>query len=102
MLIKENIRKEVVSFILSNKDGNGINVGAIYEHFIQLLHPRNNNLIANYGTLAPQPTLDDQEFDIVNEVIWDLIVERAITPGMNLSNPNYPWLRITDEEKLTS
>jgi len=31
----------------------------------------------------------------INEVVWDLIVERILTPGYDDSNPNYPFVRLT-------
>ena len=36
--------------------------------------------------------------DVLNvyQIIWDLSVERIITPGSNTSNPNWPWFRLTD------
>jgi len=33
---------------------------------------------------------------LINEIFWDLISERVITVGSNLSNLNYPNYRITD------
>jgi len=32
----------------------------------------------------------------INEIIWDLIVERIITIGSDSSNQEWPWLRLTD------
>ena len=50
----------------------------------------------------------DRFFVLENEVLWQLIVQGVITPGMNSSNPAFPWFRITDyghqvleDERLT-
>jgi len=32
----------------------------------------------------------------IYQIIWDLAVERIITPGSNTSNPDWPWFRLTD------
>ncbi len=37
--------------------------------------------------------------ELANEVMWQLIMQGVITPGMNASNPNLPWFRITDYGK---
>jgi len=39
------------------------------------------------------PTNDDQE--IIREIIWDLIIERVVTIGINSSNTEWPFLRLT-------
>ncbi len=32
----------------------------------------------------------------INEIIWDLILERVVTPGFDASNPNLPFFRLTE------
>ena len=32
----------------------------------------------------------------VQEIFWQLISQGVITPGINISNPNLPWFRLTD------
>jgi len=32
----------------------------------------------------------------INEIIWDLILERIVTPGFDASNPNFPFFRLTE------
>jgi hypothetical protein len=32
----------------------------------------------------------------INEIIWDLIQERIVTPGFDASNPDYPFFRLTN------
>jgi hypothetical protein len=31
----------------------------------------------------------------ISEIIWDLILEHIVTPGINVSNPNLPFFRLT-------
>jgi len=33
---------------------------------------------------------------ILQEVVWDLIVDRVITPGADALNPQWPLLRMTE------
>jgi hypothetical protein len=56
--------------------------------------------------VPPQPTefgvthpggnsLGEQDSETVREIVWDLIVQRVLTIGMNNANPNWPWLKLT-------
>jgi hypothetical protein len=36
---------------------------------------------------------------ILQEVFWDLFVEKVITIGLNADNPAYPWFRLHSEAK---
>lgn len=31
----------------------------------------------------------------INQIVWDLIVDRILTMGTDTSNPDWPWLRLT-------
>ncbi len=33
---------------------------------------------------------------LMNEIMWELIIQRVITPGSDSANPNLPFFRITD------
>jgi hypothetical protein len=33
---------------------------------------------------------------LVNEVVWDLIIDRVLTIGSDSANPDWPWLRLTE------
>jgi len=32
----------------------------------------------------------------INQIIWDLIIERVVTPGFDAGNPNLPFFRLTE------
>jgi hypothetical protein len=32
----------------------------------------------------------------INQIIWDLIIERVVTPGFDASNPDLPFFRLTE------
>ena len=36
---------------------------------------------------------------MAQEVLWDLIMQRIVTPGLNPANPNLPWFRLTEYGK---
>ena len=43
-----------------------------------------------------EPRLTKGDETDLHEVVWDLIVERVLTPGTNAMNPEWPWLRMTE------
>lgn len=52
---------------------------------------RGNSIINGGGF-----NLSGKDEDSVRELIWNLVVERVVTIGMNNSNPAWPWLSLTD------
>jgi hypothetical protein len=43
------------------------------------------------------PQLESTDRLLVQEIFWDLVVERIITIGLNVSNPDFPWFRLHSE-----
>ena len=39
--------------------------------------------------------ISDEDANMVNEIVWDLIIERVLAIGLNKANPNWPFLRLT-------
>jgi hypothetical protein len=95
-MTKNEILKETASFILNQE--NRLNKQDIYLHFAQKLNPQ--KLAVGIGMAYAPPRLSEKDFLLVNEVIWDLIVERAITPGFDQTNDDLPWLSITNKTIL--
>jgi hypothetical protein len=44
--------------------------------------------------------ISDEDALLVNEVIYDLLYGRVITPGINESNQDLPWVHVSDMKKL--
>jgi len=42
-----------------------------------------------------QARLSQQGTEDFREIFWDLILQRIIVPGMNSSNPNLPFFKVT-------
>ena len=42
------------------------------------------------------PTLSRDDATTLQEVVWDLIVDRIITPGADAMSPKWPSLRMTE------
>jgi hypothetical protein len=50
-------------------------------------------------TYHEEQQLPTQDQNDLQEVVWDLIVERVLTPGIDAHNPEWPWLRMTERGK---
>lgn len=50
-------------------------------------------------TYRAEPQIPKQDENDLHEVVWDLIVERVLTPGIDADNPEWPWLRMTERGK---
>ena len=48
------------------------------------------------------PTLSRDDMTALQEVVWDLIVDRVITPGTDAMNPKWPLLRMTERGRRTA
>jgi hypothetical protein len=46
---------------------------------------------------AGDQRLCEADWLLVNEIFWDLVAERVLTPGMNSSNLKFPWFRLHSE-----
>ena len=46
------------------------------------------------SVFQPEARLSEPDWLLVQEVFWDLVSERVLTPGMNSANSDFPWFRI--------
>jgi hypothetical protein len=59
---------------------------------------RREGKAAQPGSVFPgYPELDYDDRLIAQEICWDLIVERIITPGYNFPNSELPYIRVHSE-----
>jgi hypothetical protein len=54
-----------------------------------------SGFISGAGYLNPED-LPEQDRLVLQELIWELVVQNIITPGSNWSNPNLPFFRVTN------
>ena len=54
-----------------------------------------------YCSSFPRQYLDlaERDANLVNEIVWDLIIERVLAIGLNKANPDWPFLRLTEYGK---
>lgn len=59
--------------------------------------------IRNYTSIALEKrgvVVGEEEILFVNTMIWDLIVERILTPGKDMENLDLPYLHVSSMSKL--
>jgi hypothetical protein len=66
-------------------------------HFSNLIREVEKILARNAGVRHCH--LEPSESVLANEIFWDLICERVITPGSDAANPHLPRFRIHSEAK---
>ena len=95
----ETIRKLVLDVL---KEGNFSQYGDIKNQVANKLVEYGYSTESNSFSLSYSPNyreLSNQDSDKVNQVVWDLIIDRVLTIGLNKSNENWPFLRLTDYGK---
>ena len=59
--------------------------------------PRSSERFSNKVEFVGNASVARNKFLVlVHEVLWELIIQRIITPGSNLANPDLPFFRVTD------
>src|SRR5438874_1412052 len=47
-----------------------------------------------------EPRLDHNDELLVQEIFWDLVIEKVLTIGSDVSNTQFPWFRLHSEAQL--
>lgn len=50
-----------------------------------------------FSPFPQQARLDYDDDALVQEIFWDLLIERVVTIGMDASNSELPWFRLHSE-----
>jgi hypothetical protein len=54
-----------------------------------------NNRASRPARFQGESQLNESDWLLINEIFWDLIVERVITLGFDRSNSEYPFFRLS-------
>lgn len=96
----EEMRRIVLGYILSNQDFSqyGTILSAIAKRLVDQGFCKETN---SFSVSYSQQYLDlaDRDANLVNEIVWDLIIERVLAIGINKANANWPFLRLTEYGK---
>ena len=95
----DEIRRVVLSVIKKKNFNQYSNIESqmadvlLSQNFIQKTD--NYSTVSSYSTIS----LSSSDTDKVNQVVWDLIIERILTIGYNGCNDEWPFLRLTEQGK---
>lgn len=63
----------------------------------EVLERRANKPKDSLGMFSHGARLDADDALLAHETIWDLLFERILTPGLDASNLELPWVRVHSE-----
>lgn len=102
-LTKKEVQQTVFDFLLKNPQ---TSTGAIHKYIETVLNERGLAGEVTTGNQYMRVTshipVSAQDAMLVNEVIYDLISERVLTPGVDASNLELPFISVTSTERLKS
>ena len=94
------MRRIVLGYVLSSQEFGqyGTILSAVAKRLVDQGFCKETN---SYSISFSQQYLDlaDRDANLVNEIVWDLIIERVLAIGMNKANPSWPFLRLTEYGK---
>lgn len=100
-MTKEEVLKATLEFLMRNPK---MQLGHIHDYIAGILRNRGEigriSSPGNGGTWHRTVPFSDEDAMRVNEVVWDLITERILTPGVDAHDISLPWLSVTDSERL--
>lgn len=95
----DSMRSLVIESIKNNEFNQ---YGDIKNHIVNKLISMNYVKETNscsFGYSQAYNQLNSRDEDIVNQVVWDLIIERILTIGLNENSNSWPFLRLTEYGK---
>lgn len=63
-------------------------------HGVAEVMARRDTAVPGRMSMGMYPELSSGDKMILQEVFWDLFLDRVITIGLNADNPAYPWFRL--------
>ncbi len=85
--MENNILRKLILKVL--KEGNGSQCLAVVDQ-VEKMAVQQNLFSGQNKRLASGDKIK------ILEIIWDLIIERILTVGINECNPDWPWVRLSD------
>lgn len=94
----EEIRRVVLEIIKDYNDGSNFNglIHNVAEKFEIGNPPKQKGFNTETSSLSSSTSLSDSDTSLFLEVFWNLFREGIITLGLNESNPEFPWFRVSE------
>ena len=101
LLNKEEILQLILNYLEENHK---TSMGAIHGHVEHILTDKGLIGAITTGNQYMRTTefkrIPDDVAMGINEVVYDLIVLRILTPGMDRDNLEWPWLTVTGPDRI--
>ena len=65
----------------------------------EVLSRRGSGEVFTAEAALDEPRLEESDWQLVQEIFWDLICERVITPGFDSANGELPFFRLHSEAR---
>ena len=88
---KAQIRGAVLDIVFGRTTHHPQQIGLLFAAVALHLMP------ADKQAQFPHPRLDSASKMLLREVVWDLIAEKVLTPGLNVENHDLPYFRLHSE-----
>lgn len=100
-LSKKEIQSIIVKFLEENPETQLASIRGSVEHVLRVKGEIGEKTEGNqYSRRTWVERISDKDALLINEVIYDLLYSRVITPGLNRDNLELPWVHVSNKEKL--
>jgi hypothetical protein len=95
---KKTLREMVINILLGREhtEYRPQNLSALKTGVAEALARTSPPPAASFS-FSRDPALNREDELLVHEIFWDLIIEKIITVGLDVPNPNFPWFRLHSE-----
>jgi len=69
-------------------------ISSIRTAVAEILHRESGKQEDSLNILPFAKPLTPQDAELCDEIVWDLLIERVITPGLDHNNPGLDWIRL--------
>jgi hypothetical protein len=98
---KAELRRVVLDIIAGRESTKYevLELGNLKAGVAEVLHRRTGKSAEDHALYPRDPQLEDEDKLLIQEIFWDLILERIVTPGWDVPNGDLPYFRIHSEAK---
>jgi hypothetical protein len=99
---KKEFRKIVLD-IIAGREASKYEVyqkDAFFGAVAEVLQRQTGKTPDDHDRYPRDPRLEHDDKLLVQEIFWDLILERVITPGLDFPNSELPYFRLHSESKI--
>lgn len=102
VLEKKTAMREIAGYLLKNSETNIDSIRAFVRHRLEHEGIVGEKTKHQGGAIYTYNVrMSDEDALLINECIYDLLYSRVITPGVNSSNLDLPFIHVSNLDKLS-